>query len=340
MNIEQIKKAKELYNGTCKVCKVCNGVACAGEVPGVGGKGTGDAFKRNFSALSEIKLNMRVIHNAKNPDTSVEMFGKKMKMPIFAAPITATGLNMGGIVPEEEYITSVIEGCLNSGIYPMVGDTAVDECLVTNLEILKKYDGNGIVFIKPRKNNVIIEKMNMTSEAGAYAVGIDIDGAGLLTMALHGKDVEPKTVEELRELKSNTNVPFILKGIMTPEDAEFAVEAGMDAIVVSNHGGRVLDQTPGTCEVLPEIAKRVKGNIKILVDGGIRSGVDVLKCLALGADGVLIGRPFVTAAFGNGANGVEDYVNSLYGELKSAMILTGCNSIAEINSNVIYNLDK
>lgn len=340
MNVEQIKKARELYNGTCRVCKVCNGVACAGEVPGVGGKGTGDAFKRNYESLSKVKLNMRVIHNAKNPDTSVELFGKKMRMPIFAAPITATGLNMGGIVPEEEYITSVIEGCLNSGIYPMVGDTAVDECLVTNLEILKKYNGDGIVFIKPRKNSVIIEKMNMTSEAGAYAVGIDIDGAGLLTMTLHGKDVEPKTVDELRELKKNTSVPFILKGIMTPEDAEFAVEAGMDAIVVSNHGGRVLDQTPGTCEVLPEIAKRVKGKIKILVDGGIRSGVDVLKCLALGADGVLIGRPFVTAAFGGGSKGVEEYVSSIYGELKSAMILTGCNSIEEINSNIIYNFNK
>ena len=284
MKEEQIKKARELYNGTCRVCKVCNGVACAGEVPGVGGKGTGDSFKENVKALNDIKINMRVIHSAKNPNTETELFGKKMSVPIFAAPITATSINMGGIVSEEEYITSVIEGCLDCGIYPMVGDTAIDECLVTNLEILKQHNGQGIVFIKPRKNNVIIEKINMSQKANVFAMGIDIDGAGLLTMALHGKDVEPKTVEELKELKASTNVPFILKGIMTVEDAKFAVEAGMDAIVVSNHGGRVLDQTPGTVEVLPKIAREVKGKIKILVDGGIRSGVDVLKCLALGAD--------------------------------------------------------
>lgn len=336
MKEEQIKKARELYNGTCRVCKVCNGVACAGEVPGVGGKGTGDSFKENVKALNDIKINMRVIHNAKNPNTETELFGKKMSVPIFAAPITATSLNMGGIVSEEEYITSVIEGCLDCGIYPMVGDTAIDECLVTNLEILKRHNGQGIVFIKPRKNNVIIEKINMSKKANVFAMGIDIDGAGLLTMALHGKDVEPKTVEELKELKASTNVPFILKGIMTVEDAKFAVEAGMDAIVVSNHGGRVLDQTPGTVEVLPKIAREVKGKIKILVDGGIRSGVDVLKCLALGADGVLIGRPFVTAAFANGKEGVKEYVDSLQSELKSAMILTGCNTISEIDEKVIY----
>lgn len=336
MKEEQIKKARELYNGTCRVCKVCNGVACAGEVPGVGGKGTGDSFKENVKALNDIKINMRVIHNAKNPNTETELFGRKMSVPIFAAPITATSLNMGGIVSEEEYITSVIEGCLDCGIYPMVGDTAIDECLVTNLEILKRHNGQGIVFIKPRKNNVIIEKINMSKKANVFAMGIDIDGAGLLTMALHGKDVEPKTVEELKELKASTNVPFILKGIMTVEDAKFAVEAGMDAIVVSNHGGRVLDQTPGTVEVLPKIAREVKGKIKILVDGGIRSGVDVLKCLALGADGVLIGRPFVTAAFANGKEGVKEYVDSLQSELKSAMILTGCNTISEIDEKVIY----
>ena len=336
MKEEQIKKARELYNGTCRVCKVCNGVACAGEVPGVGGKGTGDSFKENVKALNDIKINMRVIHNAKNPNTETELFGRKMSVPIFAAPITATSLNMGGIVSEEEYITSVIEGCLDCGIYPMVGDTAIDECLVTNLEILKQHNGQGIVFIKPRKNNVIIEKINMSKKANVFAMGIDIDGAGLLTMALHGKDVEPKTVEELKELKASTNVPFILKGIMTVEDAKFAVEAGMDAIVVSNHGGRVLDQTPGTVEVLPKIAREVKGKIKILVDGGIRSGVDVLKCLALGADGVLIGRPFVTAAFANGKEGVKESVASLQSELKSAMILTGCNTISEIDEKVIY----
>ncbi|MGL5617144.1 MAG: alpha-hydroxy-acid oxidizing protein [Sarcina sp.] len=336
MDRYQINKVRELYNGSCKVCKECNGIICAGEVPGIGGKGTGESFKRNVSALNDIKINMRVIHNAKNPSTATELFGKKMELPLFAAPMTAISLNMGGKVSEADYINSVVKGCLDGGIYPMVGDTALDQCLETNLEILKKYEGQGIAFIKPRKNEVIFEKMKMVEDASLYAMGIDIDGAGLLTMALHGKDVEPKTIEELKEIKSKTNVPFILKGVMTKEDAIYAIEAGMDAIVISNHGGRVLDQTPGTVEVLSEIAKVAKGKVKILIDGGIRNGVDILKCLALGADAVLIGRPFVTAAFAGEAKGVTEYINSLKGELKSAMILTGCNSISEIDEKVIY----
>lgn len=336
MNKEIKSKARELFKGTCRVCKVCNGVACAGEVPGMGGKGTGEAFISNVEALNKVKLNMRTIHNAKNPSTEVELFGKKMDIPVFAAPITGTMLNMGGEVSEREYIEGVVKGCIDGNIYPMVGDTAVDLCLTTNLEVMNEYDGQGIVFIKPWKNEVVIEKIKMAEKAGAYAVGVDVDAAGLITLAMHGKPVEPKNLEEIKELVSSTKLPFILKGIMTPDEAELAVEAGVSAIVVSNHGGRVLDQTPGVAEVLPKIVEKVKGKIKILADGGVRTGVDVLKLLALGADGVLIGRPFVTATFGGGSEGVKEYVNGLKGELKSAMVLTGCNSIEDIDERIIY----
>lgn len=333
---EMLKNAREKLNGSCKVCKVCNGVACAGEVPGMGGKGSGQAFIENVRALERVKLNMRVIHNAADPDTSIELFGKKMDAPIFAAPITGTTLNMGGQLTEREYIEPVVEGCANSGIYAMVGDTAVDAFLIENLDVLKCHDGNGIVFIKPWDNENIIKKIRLAEEAGAFAVGVDIDACGLVTLSLHGKPVLPKDLEQLKELVKSTKLPFILKGIMTVEDALMAVEAGADAIVVSNHGGRVLDFTPGSADVLPEIAKAVKGKIKILVDGGIRTGVDVVKMLGLGADAVLIGRPFVTASFGGATDGVETYVNKIKSELKGAMILTGCSNISEIDEKVIY----
>lgn len=127
-----------------------------------------------------------------------------------------------------------------------------------------------------------------------------------------------------------------MKGIMTVEDALMAVEAGVDAIVVSNHGGRVLDCTPGACEVLPKIADAVKGKVTILADGGVRTGLDVLKMIGLGADAVLIGRPFVTASFGGATDGVETYVNKLQSELSSSMILTGCQTIKDIDGKVIY----
>lgn len=333
---EVLKSARENLNGSCKVCTVCNGKACAGEVPGMGGTGTGQAFIANSEALSKVKLNMRVIHDVKEPDLSCEMFGRKMRLPIFAAPITGTTLNMGGKFSEQEYINWVIDGCLQGGTYPMVGDTAVDSFLTTNLEELKKFNGDGIVFIKPWENDNVINKIKLAEQSGAFAVGMDVDACGLITLALLGKPVSPKTIEDIKLIKNSTKLPFILKGIMTVDEAELAIEAGVDAIVVSNHGGRVLDQTPGVAEVLPEIAQAVKGKVTILADGGVRTGVDVLKMLALGADGVLIGRPFVTASFGDGANGVKTYIDGLYNELKTAMILTGCKSVKDISSRVIY----
>ena len=333
---DMLKEARENLNGSCRVCKACNGIVCAGKVPGMGGKDTGSAFIQNFKSLQDVKINMRVIHNIENPDTSVELFGRKMKAPVFAAPITGTTLNMGGKISEREYITSVVEGCIESGIFPMVGDTAIDSFLIDNLDVIKENNGQGIVFIKPWENHDIIKKIKLAEEAGAFAVGVDVDACGLVTLSMHGKNVVPKDVEALKELKLSTNLPFILKGIMTVEDAILAVEAGVDAIVVSNHGGRVLDCTPGAADVLPSIAQAVKGRVTILVDGAVRSGVDVLKLIALGADGVLIGRPFVTASFGGGKEGVEMYVNKVIDEFKSTMRLTGCKSVMDIDSKVIY----
>lgn len=331
-----LKNARENLNGSCKVCPICNGKACAGQVPGMGGKGTGDAFTVNVDALDSYKLNMRVIHDAKNPDTSIEIFGKKMDIPVFAAPVSGTTLNMGGKFTEEEYISWVIGGCLDAGVYPMVGDTAVDSFLITNLEQLKKFNGDGIAIIKPWENSNVINKIKLAEEAGAFAVGMDIDAAGLITLALHGKPVGPKTVEDIKEIVNSTKLPFILKGVMTADEAELAVQAGVDAIVVSNHGGRVLDQTPGVADVLPEIAQAVKGKVTILADGGVRNGVDVLKMLALGADAVLIGRPFVTASFGGQREGVTVYIESLKSELKSAMVLTGCKTVRDVSDRILY----
>lgn len=333
---DMLKDAREKLNGSCRVCKACNGVVCAGEVPGMGGKDTGSAFIQNFKSLQDVKINMRVIHNVVDPDTSVELFGRKMKAPIFAAPITGTTLNMGGQISEREYITPVVEGCIETGIFPMVGDTAVDSFLMDNLDVLKNNGGEGIVFIKPWENHDIIKKIKLAEEAGAFAVGVDVDACGLVTLSMHGKTVVPKDVEALKELKAATKLPFIVKGIMTVEDAMLAVEAGVDAIVVSNHGGRVLDCTPGAADVLPAIAEAVKGKLTILVDGGVRSGVDVLKLIGLGADGVLIGRPFVTASFGGGKEGVEMYINKIIGEFEATMRLTGCQSVKDIDGKVIY----
>lgn len=332
-----LKNAREKFNGSCRVCKVCDGVACRGEVPGMGGKGTGNAFMENVRALDKIKLNMRTIHDVTDPDTSIELFGEKLSIPVMAAPITGTTLNMGGLVTEREYIEPVIMGCRNKDTFAMVGDTAIPQFLLDNLDVMKENQAKGIVFIKPWENKNIIAKIKDAEAAGAVAVGVDIDACGLVTLNIHGTPVQAKNVEEIRELVQSTKLPFILKGIMTPDEAEMAVQAGVYGIVVSNHGGRVQDFTPGTADVLEDIAKTVNKRIKVFVDGGIRTGVDVLKMLALGADACLIGRPFVTASFGGETEGVELYIEKLRAELKGAMTLTGCKDLDSITQRVLYN---
>ena len=143
-------------------------------------------------------------------------------------------------------------------------------------------------------------------------------------------------MEELLEIAEAAGRPFILKGIMTVRGAQKALEAGAAGIVVSNHGGRVLDQCPATAEVLADIADAVGDKMTILVDGGIRTGMDVFKALALGADGVLIGRPFVTMVYGGGAEGVQVYVDKLKAELADTMAMCGAHSLADINRSMLF----
>lgn len=328
--------AKDKMKGLCRVCTICNGRACAGEVPGMGGTGTGESFTENVRALASIKLNMRVIHDALQPDTSVEMFGQKLKTPIMGAPITGSGINAGGALNELEMVTALVQGCQLAGSLGWIGDPANASMYEDGLAAMRTA-GQGIAIIKPRiDNQEILALFKLAEAAGAVALGVDLDGAGLITMALKGQPVGPKTKAQLKELIESTSLPFIVKGIMTAEQAEKCVKAGAAAIVVSNHGGRVLDHTPGAADVLPEIVKAVKGKLTILVDGGVRSGADVLKLIALGAEGVLIGRPLMVGAYGGGTEGVQTLIEKYTSELKAAMILTGCKSIKDITTDVLF----
>ena len=164
---------------------------------------------------------------------------------------------------------------------------------------------------------------------------MDIDAAGLPFLQNLNPPAGSKSVEELRAIREAAGVPFIVKGVMTVKGALKAKEAGAEAIVVSNHGGRVLDQCPATAEVLEEIADAVGDSMKILVDGGIRSGTDVFKALALGADAVIIARPFVTAVYGGAREGVESYINKIGSELKDTMAMCGVASLAEITRDCV-----
>jgi len=335
---EVLNRARENLKGVCRVCRDCDGVVCAGEVPGMGGIGTGTGFKNNVLALRKYQLNMRTVHSVVEPDLSCEVFGVKLEFPVLAAPVAGAKLNFSnaGGLTEPDLAWAMVGGAYQAGTLGMIGHAPDPFVYKSGLEALERVDGHGVAIIKPMPDQDIKEAIQEAEEAGALAVGIDIDSAGLINMRRAGYPAEPKSVDSLRELVNSTSLPFVLKGLMTPDDAALAVQAGVSAIVISNHGGRCLDHTPGTADVLPSIAAEVKGKITILFDGGVRSGFDVLKALALGADAVMIGRPLSIAAFGGGAEGVRLQLEQYKDELEAAMILTGCPSIESIGRRVLW----
>ena len=332
--------ARELMAGYCRVCPVCNGKACAGEVPGMGGLGTGSAFMANVRALAGYTFNMRLVHDITEPDTSTSLLGMDLSMPVMAAPIGGVSFNMGGKRTEEEYITAIIDGCRQAGIVGCTGDGVPPFIHETAFAAIAAAGGHGIPFIKPWEDAELYEKLAKAKDSGAAVIGMDIDAAGLITLRKMGRPVSPKPVDTLREIIARTGLKFIVKGVMTVEDARLALEAGADAIVVSNHGGRVLDHTPGTADVLPGIAREMKGKLGLIVDGGVRTGADVLKMLALGADAVMVGRPFSIAAVGGLTDGVATYAQALRTELMQAMVMTGTRSLRELPSNLLFNGPK
>lgn len=329
--------ARKLMENFCRVCPVCNGRACAGEVPGMGGLGSGSSFTGNVTALADCKFNMRLIHDVSEPDTRVTILGKTLALPLLAAPIGGVSFNMGGGVSEEEYITAIINGCRAKGIIGCTGDGVPEFIHRSGFAAIKEAGGHGIPFIKPWEDQELLEKLTAAKATGTDILGMDIDAAGLITLRRMGRPVSPKPLAKLTEIIGRSGLKFIVKGIMTADEAELAVQAGAAAIVVSNHGGRVLDHTPATATVLPAIAEKVKGRIAVLVDGGVRSGGDILKLLALGAEAVMIGRPFSIAAIGGLQAGVESYIEQLHGELKQAMVLTGTRSAAAVDRAILHS---
>ena len=330
-------KAREVLYPVCRVCPECDGVACAGEVPGIGGFGSGNSFKNNFKALQRVQLQMRVAHDVSKPDPAIMLFGHKISFPAVGAPTGGTTYNMGKKMTEDAYVEAVVGGCFAAGTVGSVADGIGDAGSVyeQRLRKLKELGLKAIASVKPRTQEEIIARMKLAEGAGAIAISMDIDSAGRAARALPGQIVEPKDVAKLRELVKATKLPFIVKGVMTVDEALKAVEAGAAAIVVSNHGGRVLDHTPGSAEVLPVIADKVKGKITILVDGTVKYGHDVLKYVALGADCVMVGRHIVRGAHGGGKDGVALVMNRMRQELVDAMVMTGCANAKAISRSIL-----
>ncbi len=178
---------------------------------------------------------------------------------------------------------------------------------------------------------------------GVPVLGLDLEGIGFTSLNEIGRPVVSRRPEEIREILAGRPFRVILKGIMTPDEGEAAVAAGAAAVLVSNHGGRVLDHTPGVAEVLPGVARAVRrasgrlraGRVLVLADGGVRSGTDVLVMLALGADAVMVGRPLALAAVGGGADAVAGWLGHCRRELAQAMCMAGCPDLKSISSAIL-----
>ena len=332
---EVLANARTCIGEYCKACNECNGKVCKNQMPGPGAKGIGDTAIRNYDKWKEIRVNMDTLTENKKIDTTLEIFGQTFKYPFFAGPVGAVNLHYGDKYNDMTYNNILVSACAKEGILAFTGDGVNSDVMKAATAAIKNVDGMGIPTVKPWNIDTIKEKMDLVKDSRAIAVAMDIDAAGLPFLKNMNPPAGAKSVEELKEIIKLSSVPFIVKGIMTVKGALKAKEAGASAIVVSNHGGRVLDGCAATAEVLADIVDAVGDSMKIFVDGGIRSGVDVFKALALGADGVLICRTFVTALYGGEEEGVKIYIDKLASELEDTMAMCGAYSINEITRDMI-----
>ena len=334
---EVLAAARECVGPYCKACPVCNGRACANTMPGPGCKFPGNVAARNYEKWQEICVNMDTLcPNFADPDISFEMFGHTFSAPIFAAPLGALDMHYGPKYKDQEYNAILMKAAVDYGVMAFTGDGVDPDIMKSAVRDSAAIGGMSVPTIKPWNKEAVFEKLDVANAHGIFAAAMDVDGAGLPFLKKMNPNAGSKTVDEMREITAYAKMPFIIKGIMTPAGAVKAVESGAKAIVVSNHGGRVQGGVPSTAEVLPAIADAVKGKITIIVDGGIRSGVDVFRAIALGANAVLIGRPIIPAIYGGGAEGFKVYMDKIVGELKSTMTMCGAASLKEITREKIW----
>lgn len=279
---------------------------------------------RNF--LDSMLVETRYI-NSELPSTETELFGKKFRTPIMTAALSHLhDVCMDGM-------TEFARGAKEAGAACFVGmgeDEDLEKMTATGADVIK--------IIKPHENNdVVFHKIEHAITHGVLAVGMDIDhaysGDGNYDN-VYGLPMKSKSFDEIKSFVEASSVPFVVKGVLSVHDAGLSIEAGAKAIIVSHHHG-IMPYSVPPLMVLPEILKVTEGKIKVLVDCGLESGMDVFKALALGADGVCIGRDLMGALKG-GSSAMAARINVLNGELKSIMARTGAHNLNDIDPGVIH----
>ena len=236
--------------GICRCCPSCNGRACRGETPGPGGKGTGSAFVRNVDMLEKVMIVMDTITGNEEVDTSSDFFGTPVSLPVYAAPISGIRQNYGADMSEMDYTEAVVSGCEAMKTIAFTGDGKIDSMFREPMEVLGRHGGHGVPTIKPWAMGHMDWRVDLVNESSCPAMASDIDASGLSNLRNSDVPVGFKDVSELKALCERSSKPVILKGIMSVKGARKAMQAGAAGIIVSNHGGRVLDGAQSGIEVL------------------------------------------------------------------------------------------
>lgn len=312
-----------------------------------GGAGDELTVRENRAAFERVTLRPRVLVDVSRVDTSTEVLGQRVAMPVLVAPMGTQRLAH----PEGEFATA--RAAAAAGTVFVIGTTA--SC---TFEEVAEAGGQRWLQLYVFSRDIAQRLIERAEASGYSAVCVTVDspqigrrerdlrnGMRIPTEAMPGnlqRDDFPAsghnpavTWDDIDWLRSLTSLPMLLKGIVTAEDARIAVEHGVEGIVVSNHGGRQLDGCIATLDALPEVVDAVAGRAEVLLDGGVRRGTDVLKAIALGAKAVLVGRPIMWGLAADGEDGARHVLKLLHRELENAMALSGRTCVAQIDRSLV-----
>ncbi|MEZ4362741.1 MAG: alpha-hydroxy acid oxidase [Kofleriaceae bacterium] len=319
--------------------------------------------RRNCAAFRELELHYRVLVNVARCRAATTVLGTSIELPVLVAPTafhrlahpegelaTARAAAAAGTIYTLSTLsTTRVEDVMAATTGPVWFQLYVYKDRAATQELIARVEAAGVralvltvdaPFLGRRERDVRnrfalpagLRVENVHGRRGAVDAPQGDSGLAAYFASL----LDPSLCwDDLAWLRSVTKLPLILKGVVRPDDAARAVEAGVEGIVVSNHGGRQLDTSPATIDVLAAIAERVAGRAELLLDGGVRRGTDVLKALALGARAVLLGRPILWGLTLGGEAGVAEVLAMLRRELELAMALCGCPDVASITAELV-----
>lgn len=316
-----------------------------------GGSADEITLRRNRSALDALQLKPQVLVDVTRIDTSRTLLGHFMEHPILLAPTSSHLLAhpdaeiataRGAAAAKAVLIASTnsnrsIEDICNAASGPVWFQLYVEDDRKRVQALIERAEAAGCKALCITVDNPLAYARNREERVKAQAPILPFPNTGIQS-GPGGRGLSRRHFNwsDLGWIQSIARTPIILKGILNPDDADQAAKRGVAAIIVSNHGGRVLDTEPATIEVLPAVVDRVAGRVPVLFDGGIRRGTDILKGLASGASAVLIGRPYIYGLSVAGPDGIRDVVGILRSELEGAMAMTGRVRLDDIDRSVFW----